>query len=262
MSNPTDRQFYESEKILSEYLLFHYGSAADTVSFPFAPWEALDFPVRCITKCLDPAILPAAARALDLGCAVGRSSFELARHATEVVGIDNSSRFIEAAKHLRKHGCLDFACRTEGDLTVPRTASVPSEIARERVHFQVGDALNLPSTLGSFDIVLLANLIDRLPNPATLLRRLPSLLNPNGQLILISPYTWMEDFTPREEWLGGFEREGKEVTTFDSLQHQLGTFFELISRQDLPFLIREHSRKYQWSVADATVWRRREQAQP
>jgi hypothetical protein len=27
--------------------------------------------------------------------------------------------------------------------------------------------------------------------------------------------------------------------------------------KDLPFLIREHARKFQWSVALATVWRRR-----
>jgi hypothetical protein len=26
---------------------------------------------------------------------------------------------------------------------------------------------------------------------------------------------------------------------------------------DLPFLIREHQRKFQWSVAEATIWRRR-----
>jgi len=34
-------------------------------------------------------------RALDLGCAVGRSSFELAREYQEVVGIDISQTFID-----------------------------------------------------------------------------------------------------------------------------------------------------------------------
>jgi hypothetical protein len=27
--------------------------------------------------------------------------------------------------------------------------------------------------------------------------------------------------------------------------------------KDLPFLIREHARKFQWSVAEATIWRRK-----
>jgi 2-polyprenyl-3-methyl-5-hydroxy-6-metoxy-1,4-benzoquinol methylase len=35
-------------------------------------------------------------RALDIGCAVGRSSFELARNFKEVVGIDFSHRFVLA----------------------------------------------------------------------------------------------------------------------------------------------------------------------
>ena len=33
--------------------------------------------------------------------------------------------------------------------------------------------------------------------------------------------------------------------------------FDLIAVKDLPFLIREHARKFQWSVAEATIWRRR-----
>ena len=33
--------------------------------------------------------------------------------------------------------------------------------------------------------------------------------------------------------------------------------FDFIAAKDLPFLIREHARKYQWSVAQATIWRRK-----
>lgn len=36
-------------------------------------------------------------RALDLGCAVGRATIELAQYFDEVVGIDYSNSFIEAA---------------------------------------------------------------------------------------------------------------------------------------------------------------------
>lgn len=39
-------------------------------------------------------------RALDVGCAVGRSSFEMARTFDEVVGVDFSGKFINAAKAL------------------------------------------------------------------------------------------------------------------------------------------------------------------
>lgn len=248
--------YYESDDILSEYLLFHYGKEADILPYSFGPKEALEFPARCVSECLDVTRLPEEARALDLGCAIGRSSFELARHCHEVLAIDNSASFIRAATALREKGELVFRFRIEGDLRRDANAAVPTGIARERVAFEVGDAMNLRPDLDPFDVVLAANLIDRLPRPSTLLERLPELVSPDGQLIIISPYTWLEEFTPREHWLGGFERDGRPVTTLACLQTILAPAFTLTGQKDLPFLIREHARKYQWSVAEATLWRR------
>jgi hypothetical protein len=37
----------------------------------------------------------------------------------------------------------------------------------------------------------------------------------------------------------------------------LDPHFTLARTLELPFLIREHARKFQWSVAQATVWIRR-----
>jgi len=104
---------------------------------------------------------------------------------------------------------------------------------------------------------LMANLIDRLWTPRLCLARLPGLVKTGGQLILTSPYTWLEEFTPQANWLGGFERDGELVSTLDGLRAALDPHFELISARDLPFLIREHARKYQWSIAQATVWVRK-----
>src|SRR5438105_11867306 len=96
--------YYETERVLSEYLLLHYGAHRQIMPFDFGPVAALDFPMRCVSECLLPSRLPPAARALDLGCAVGRSTFELARNCVQVVGIDSSPIFIDAACHLQKHG--------------------------------------------------------------------------------------------------------------------------------------------------------------
>lgn len=49
---------------------------------------------------------------------------------------------------------------------------------------------------------------------------------------------------------------GKEQSTIDGLVTALAGDFTLMGRKDLPFLIREHARKFQWSVAQATIWRR------
>jgi putative 4-mercaptohistidine N1-methyltranferase len=246
--------FYESDQALSEYLLFHYGSRDQILPFPFGPSDALDFPVRCVSECLDLKRLPAKARALDLGCAVGRSTFELARSCGSVIGIDSSRRFVEAAERMRCDGVLAFRHCAEGMLTSDSVVSVPTGIDRERVRFEIGDAQHLREDLSEFDVILMANLIDRLSTPEACLRGLFRLIRPDGQLIITSPYTWLTDYTPRENWLGGYEKDGVAVTTLRGLQNILAPHFSLAFRKDLPFLIREHARKFQWSIAEATGW--------
>jgi putative 4-mercaptohistidine N1-methyltranferase len=249
--------FYETDRALSEYLLFHYGTAAEIAPYEAAPRAALDYAIRCVTECLDPARLPADARGLDLGCAVGRSTFELARHCREVVGIDFSHRFVECARRLARDGRIEFSHVEEGERRRRSTALLPPDIDRSRVRFEQGDAMNLGADLGRFDVVLMANLVDRLARPARCLGQLASLVNPGGQLIITTPGTWLAEYTQREYWLGGFERDGQAVTTLDGLRACLEKDFELNATKDLPFLIREHARKFQWSVAQASTWRRR-----
>jgi len=248
---------YETDKLLAEYLLFHYGAPEEVMPYGFGPREALGYPQRCVSECLDGKALPQNARALDLGCAVGRSTFELARFCEEVVGIDYSARFIEAAQALQADGALAYRRADEGRLGTECRAVAPPGIERARVRFETGDAMDLRGDLGSFDAVLMANLIDRLWTPRLCLARLPSLVKTGGQLILTSPYTWLEEFTPLAHWLGGFERDGKAVATLDGLRAALEPHFEFVAAKDLPFLIREHARKFQWSVAQASIWRRK-----
>jgi hypothetical protein len=97
---------------------------------------------------------------------------------------------------------------------------------------------------------LAANLLDRVVQPRALLGMLGRLVRPGGQLILTSPYTWLAEYTPRSEWLC---EEGKPTA---EVLAELLPGFARVRRLDLPFLIREHARKYQWTVAEATVWRR------
>jgi putative 4-mercaptohistidine N1-methyltranferase len=247
---------YETDKLLSEYLLFHYGEPEEVLPWPDGPWNALDFPVRCVRECIDATRLPPVARALDAGCAVGRSSFELARYCAEVIGVDFSQRFIEAAGTLARDGSLAYLRTEEGALATPLVARVPGAISRSRVRFEHGDAHALDGSLGVFDVVLAANLIDRLAEPARFLEQLPRLVAPRGQLVITSPYTWIPEYTSPEQWLGGYTVDGEPRMTLDSLGDALEGLFRLVAARDMPFLIREHSRKYQWSVAQATIWRR------
>jgi putative 4-mercaptohistidine N1-methyltranferase len=237
---------YETDALLSQYLLFHYGNDHDLMPYSFGPQNSIHFPVRCVTECLDIKNLPQNARALDLGCAVGRSSFELSRYCQQVVGIDNSKTFIAAAKQIQQEGRLGYTIAEEGGQQGMRLAEIPSKAFPNRVEFRCFDVMDLPQELNSFDIVLAANLICRLSNPQAFLKQLSALVVSKGQLILTSPYSWLEEFTPRASWLGSLA----------DIQKILNTDFILERTCELPFLIREHRRKYQWGVSQASIWKR------
>ncbi len=247
---------YETDKILCEYLLFHYGAEDQILGRLPAPREGLNFPRRSVGDLLGP--MGRESRALDVGCAVGRATFELARYASSVIGIDFSERFISAAQELKSSGVIDSEYRVEGVLTAPFRAEVAGGIDRNRVTFETGDATDLRDDLGVFDVVLAANLICRLPDPRRFLERLPSLVKPGGQLLLTTPFTWLEEYTPKENWLGG--RDADDARSVDVLKALLEPDFELQLTKELPFLIREHARKFQYGIAQGTRWRRRTEA--
>lgn len=240
---------YETDFLLNQYLLFHYGTVEDQLPYSFGPRDALSYPSRCVTEFL-PGI-GRISRALDLGCAVGRSTFELARWADSVIGIDLSNQFIAAAQAMQKAGEVQIRILEEGQRSTVVARRLDPQIDRSKCQFFVEDALQTPSEFGSFDLVLAANLIDRVSRPADLLRKIKQLVGANGHVILASPYTWLEEFTPRENWLSD-----ATATTFSRIQEILEPDLVLVTAKDLPFLIREHARKFQWSVAQASLWRR------
>jgi putative 4-mercaptohistidine N1-methyltranferase len=244
--------FYESDAALEQYLLFHYGAPEQICPLLPEMHPACGFPARCVSEPLRQIELTRRGRALDLGCAVGRASFELARTFGDVVGIDFSRRFIGAAEQMQSRREVTVRVQREGDLFDEHRLVLPRDLPGDPIHFEAGDACDLRGDLGKFDLVLMANLIDRLPDPARCLAGLADLLSPGGWLIITSPYTWMVEYTPRADWL-----DGKGRGTLAALQETLAPGFRFHRALDLPFLIREHRRKYQWSIAEASLWQRR-----
>jgi len=250
----TVSSLYESPKLLGEYLLLHYGGAEE-LGLEILPVDRvvfnIPFPLRCVRHLLDVDLLPKDATSLELGCSVGAAAFEMARSCKHVEASDYSASFITAAERLREEGRLDAIRLVQGDRTKPFTAVVPPDIDRSRVSFSVQDATALPEPLGPFDVVLAANLLCRLPDPDALLKRFTNLVKPGGQLLLTTPFTWLEEFTPRDRWIGGATTG---TSCEEELARRLSPHFRLHRRIDLPFLIREHERKYQLGIALGTSW--------
>lgn len=243
--------YYESDKQLSEYAEFHYGDEYYGVA---------NFPKALAQIAIAAMVDKPARKALDLGCATGRATFELARQFDEVVGVDFSARFINLGVQLAQTGSIRYTLVDEGELVSYKTrdlAALGLAEVRNKVLFMQGDACNLKPILSGFDLILAANLIDRLYDPAQFLSVVHERLNLGGVLLIASPYTWLEEHTPRQDWVGGYKKDGENFTTQDGLKAMLGEHFRLIAApQDVPFVIRETRRKFQHTLSEVTLWER------
>jgi 5-histidylcysteine sulfoxide synthase/putative 4-mercaptohistidine N1-methyltranferase len=255
------KNVYETEQLLNQYLLLHYGNHEDTISHGFLPPEVIDFPKRCAQLLCEMTekynVSPN--RALDVGCAVGGSSFELARLFLQVIGIDLSQSFIGTANQLKKDGEIIFSRKDEGELYSPIHINIDTTLNKNRVDFQVGDACSLPTTLGEFDAVLMANLLCRLPDPSACLKQMSGphgTLRIGGLLLCVSPYSWLSAYTPQEAWLGGKKNQEQVISSIAGLHAVLDDNFELLEEKNVPFVIREHARKFEYIISHATLWRR------
>ena len=244
---------YETDALISQYCEFHYG--AEYYGVP-------NFPRRTAELCREAVGDRPVRRALDLGCATGRATFELARFCDFVTGIDFSARFIRVGIEMQEKGYVRYQLPEEGELVSYHEKSLTDlglADVRGKVEFWQGDAHNLKPQFTDYDLVLACNLVDRLYEPRRFLDAIADRLTPGGTLVLFSPYTWLEEFTPKEKWLGGRKVDGENVTTLEGLHAALAPRFAPVGDpRDVEFVIRETKRKFQHTVSQMTVWRRRD----
>ncbi len=243
---------YETDNAVSQYCEAHYGKTYFGVP---------NYSTRCADVCFHYTRQRPRRTALDLGCAVGRASFELAKEFDRVTGIDFSARFIRVGLQLKEKGNVHYELVEEGEVVSyheARLSELGLDRVADRVEFFQGDATNLKPQFTGYDLVLAANLLDRLYDPRRFLETIHERLALGGILVLTSPYTWLEEFTKKENWLGGFRKGGEPCMTLDGLVELLRPHFVMLDApRDVEFVIRETRRKFQHTVAELTVWERR-----
>lgn len=242
---------YETDELVSQYLDFQYGEEYFGVE---------NFAKVCAQKAIGYSKNTQQRRALDLGCATGRASFELAESFDYVDGVDYSQAFIDAAVELQKNGQINYSQNGEGELKHPVLVDMTMYSFRDacvKAAFFQGDACALAERFNGYDLVMATNLIDRLYQPELFLTTIHERINDDGILVLTSPYTWKEEYTQKKFWIGGYKDEnGNEVSTLEGLKNILESHFELIATEDVPFVIRETSRKFQHTISQMSVWRK------
>jgi len=242
---------YETDTAVSQYCEAHFGKTYFNVP---------NYPAQCAAVCCQYARRGPRRKALDLGCAVGRASFELAKEFDLVTGIDFSARFIRVGLQLKEKGNIHFELVAEGEVVSyheARLSDMGLDRVAGRVEFFQGDATNLKPQFTGYDLILAANLLDRLYDPKRFLETIHERLVPGGILVITSPYTWLEEFTKKENWLGGFRKGGEPCMTLDAMRELLAPHFIMLDApRNVEFVIRETRRKFQHTVAEMTVWQR------
>jgi putative 4-mercaptohistidine N1-methyltranferase len=247
-----ETNIYETDELVSQYCDFQYGDEH---------FGVMNFAKACAQKAIGYTKSTQQKRALDLGCATGRASFELTQGFDHVDGIDYSQAFIDAAIELQKNGRISYAQNGEGELTNQILVDMTIFGFRDscvKAVFSQGDACNLAPKFKEYDLVMATNLIDRLYEPQLFLNTIHERINPDGFLVLTSPYTWLEEYTQKKFWIGGYvDENGCEVSTLEGLTKLLEANFELVVTEDVPFVIRETARKFQHTISQMSVWKRK-----
>ncbi len=241
---------YESDTQISQYSEFHYGDEYYGVS---------NFAKASAQFCINAMQGRKHTKALDLGCAVGRSTFELATHFDHVDGIDFSARFIKTAFDMQERGEIRYHLIEEGELTsfkARKLSALGLDQTKDKVTFAQGDACNLKPQFTGYDLIFMGNLIDRVYSPRKVLSDMAMRLNKGGLLIVASPFTWLEEYTERSEWLGGYKDEnGETLSSTQALEDALGNGFKRVGEPtEIPFVIRETKRKYQHTLSEFNVF--------
>jgi SAM-dependent methyltransferase/uncharacterized protein YbaR (Trm112 family) len=164
---------------------------------------------RCLVALIERALAlggaPPEGLWLDLGCSVGRATFEIAARTDDLVlGLDLNFAMLKVARRVAREGRVAHPIRRVGLVYDRRDFSVElSPAARARVDFWACDAMALPLPAGIARGAMSLNLLDCMTSPHAHLAELGRVLAEGAPALLATPYDWSTSATPVQHWLGG-----------------------------------------------------------
>ncbi len=244
--------FEAARQFISSYASDHYGDLDAAVAGPLTGPAAPGAVARHVAAGFElfGGGASGAGLALDLGCSVGRSSFELTRRTSGLVlGLDLNIPMLRLARRVLTTGRVNYRERRVGLVYDDRDfpVALPSP---ERVDFWAANVLEAPFRAARMGTVAAMNVIDCVPSPATFLHAVERLLAPGACGILSTPYDWSAAATPYEAWIGGHSQRGPMAGAAEPLIRSLiggdhahaARGLELVGEREIEWHVRMHSR--------------------
>lgn len=205
-----NKNFYESDESISSYCDLYYGK--DNLYTNYV--DLLKPYLKDLKN----------SKALDLGCCVGRTSFELAKIYDEVLGIDFSANYINIGVKLKLYDFVNYKIKKEDKTFEERAISLKDfdlEKVKDKVSFMQGDACNLKEIYKDFDLIFYSSLIDKLYYPKKFLEDVSRRINKNGFFVFLSSHNWFNEYINENNLFLEFELLDKiEVSSFIKIKNK------------------------------------------
>lgn len=240
-------EFERNRYHLSSYARTHYGDLD-----PESPLPREHALPALLARGFDMLAGPPAGVWLDVGCSVGRGTFELAGRTGELVlGIDLNMGMLRIAQHVATTGRVRHPLRRGGVVYDWRDYPVAAP-GRALVEFWACDAMALPFANDSFAGALSCNVLDCVASPVAHLLELGRVIAPAGQAIVTTPYDWSTNATPMEGWIGGHSqrsdnrgdsvREMRRILSADAPTHSQTRMVVTGDVETVPWHVYVHDR--------------------
>jgi 5-histidylcysteine sulfoxide synthase/putative 4-mercaptohistidine N1-methyltranferase len=239
----------EMQTDISRVLHHHFGASS----------HKIEHDLQQVISLLQPHVT-ADSKILDLGCGAGRLSFELAKIAGHVDGIDFTARHIQHCLDLKEQGQLRYAMPTQGEIFDFHEVTLENlgfKQSPSNLHFAQGDGHNLKPQFSDYDLVISHRVIEYSYHPQVLIQQLSQRVKSGGLVVLGSSYTWDTSITDTQHWIGGFKRNGENLSSEAHLFEIMSVEFDLLHETQVISQFEWDERTSQTANNHITIWRKR-----